>query len=468
MHKHCKANFLLLCRMKRTQKSYIIFTHLVLGCFLLLLFQNCTQPSGQSKQTTKENIITIVSSNDLHELNIALEADIVHDFFPPPVASRIYLYPNIAAYEVMAQNLSPERGMAQHYSQFPKLATLKDSSLAKVAALLVAQRVGEELVYTNQHLKLWLSNFKKQSGLEELSRGQTKKLNDYVDSCFTLYKNWLKKDGYLQTRNAGDYQFLEGKGSWKPTPPDYLDAMEPHWSKIKPVFLDSASQFRAPPPTPYNMNPSSQFYKELIEVYDAVNKLSDSTDAIAKFWDCNPILVKHKGHISFAEKKLTPGGHWFNICRSVAIAENLNLFESSQAYAYLSIGLFDAFISCWDTKYHTNYIRPVTVIQNEINPDWNAILVTPNFPEYTSGHSVASRSAATILTHVFGENYAFTDSSEVPYGMPPRSFNSFYHASNEAAISRLYGGIHFRPSIENGVLQGQKVGQHIVSKLSIL
>ena len=152
----------------------------------------------------------------------------------------------------------------------------------------------------------------------------------------------------------------------------------------------------------------------------------------------------------------------------VAKKENFDLMETSYSYTSLSIGIFDAFISCWQAKYSTNYIRPVTVIQNEIDPSWMPILITPNFPEYTSGHSVVSRSASTVLTFCFGDNYSFTDSTEVPYGMPPRSFTSFHGASEEAALSRLYGGIHYAPSIYDGLKQGSNVGQNVVSKIKKL
>jgi hypothetical protein len=276
---------------------------------------------------------------------------------------------------------------------------------------------------------------------------------------------WVNTDNYLETRNAGDYELKEEIGSWLPTPPDYLDALEPHWSSIRPIFLDSANQFRPINPTKYDLTPGSQFHTELMEVYDVVNNRTDSMETVAKFWDCNPIVMKHQGHITFSEKKLTPGGHWFNIGRMACEKEELNLLETAYVYAGLSIGIFDAFISCWDGKYVTNYIRPVTVIQNHIDPSWSAILVTPNFPEYTSGHSVVSRSASTVLTHFFGDNYAFIDSTEVPYGMPPRSFPSFQAASDEAAISRLYGGIHFAPAIDLGVEQGAQVGQLTTSHL---
>ena len=144
---------------------------------------------------------------------------------------------------------------------------------------------------------------------------------------------------------------------------------------------------------------------------------------------------------------------------------NSNMMETAEAYTLTSIGLFDAFITCWDEKYRSNLCRPETYINQYIDPDWIPALQTPPFPEHTSGHSVISTASSLILTHLFGENFAFVDSTEVPYGMPVRSFKSFKEAAAEAAVSRHYGGIHFRPAIEYGVVQGQKVGEHILANV---
>jgi hypothetical protein len=139
--------------------------------------------------------------------------------------------------------------------------------------------------------------------------------------------------------------------------------------------------------------------------------------------------------------------------------------RSAETYAWVSVSLADGFISCWDEKYRSKLIRPETVINQHIDEKWEPLLQTPPFPEYPSGHSVISSSAAVALTHLYGENFAFVDSTEVEYGLTARKFNSFIEASEEAAISRLYGGIHYRSAIENGVDQGRKVGTHIVSRL---
>jgi hypothetical protein len=141
------------------------------------------------------------------------------------------------------------------------------------------------------------------------------------------------------------------------------------------------------------------------------------------------------------------------------------LEDTINAYANVSIALFDAFIICWDEKWETLVVRPETLINQYYDEEWLPLLQTPPFPEYTSGHSVISRAAAVILTDLFGENFEFVDTTELTYGLPERSYKSFIHASEEAAISRLYGGIHYMMAITEGVNQGQNVGEYVVTQI---
>ena len=202
-----------------------------------------------------------------------------------------------------------------------------------------------------------------------------------------------------------------------------------------------------------------------MEVYQVTNSLTEEQTNIAKFWDCNPYVSHHKGHAMFATKKITPGGHWIGIT-AVATRKAKSSFEDTiNAYVNVSIALFDAFISCWDEKWETLVVRPETLINQYYDEEWLPLLQTPPFPEYTSGHSVISRAAALTLTDLFGENFDFVDTTEVSYGLPSRSYKSFIDASEEAAISRLYGGIHYMMAITEGVAQGQNVGDFIVKNI---
>jgi hypothetical protein len=212
---------------------------------------------------------------------------------------------------------------------------------------------------------------------------------------------------------------------------------------------------------------NSQFFKEMKYVYDVKKNLTAEQSSIASFWDCNPYVMNVHGHVMFATKKITPGGHWIGIAKIACQNTNASLMKSAEAYALTSIALADGFISCWDEKYRSNLIRPETVINKYLDEEWVPLLQTPPFPEYTSGHSVISGAAGVALTSIFGENFHFIDSTEMKYGLTARTFESFTAASDEAAISRLYGGIHYMPAIENGVKQGRKLGKFIIDNIHL-
>ena len=246
-----------------------------------------------------------------------------------------------------------------------------------------------------------------------------------------------------------------------------MAAVEPYWNKIRSFTLDSASQFQPALPTVFSKEKGSPFYKDAIEVYETGRNMTPEQRNIANFWDCNPFFLNIAGHVNFAGKKISPSGHWISIVGIVCRKANRDLAASAAAYTLASIALFDGFISCWDEKYRSNLIRPETYINANIDESWRPLLQTPPFPEYTSGHSVISAATALVLTSIFGENFGFDDSSESEFGLPVRHFASFNAACNEAAISRLYGGIHYRPAIENGQVQGKKIGEWVLAKIRL-
>jgi hypothetical protein len=276
---------------------------------------------------------------------------------------------------------------------------------------------------------------------------------------------WIAKDRYTETRRMKRYDIVKQQGRWTPTPPGYMAAVEPYWNQIRTLTLDSAAQFRPLTPLAFSNEVNSSFYRQAFEVYDIVNKLSDEQRAIANFWDCNPFFLSMQGHLNFAAKKISPGGHWMSIAGLACVKTGADISKTAAAYTFTSIAMFDGFIACWDEKYRSNLVRPETYVNAVIDESWKPLLQTPPFPEYPSGHSVISTAAAIVLTKLFGENFVYEDDTELEFGLPVRSFQSFKQASNEAAISRLYGGIHYRQAIEQGQVQGKQVGEWVVSKL---
>jgi hypothetical protein len=210
---------------------------------------------------------------------------------------------------------------------------------------------------------------------------------------------------------------------------------------------------------------NSAFYKETKDVMTTGNNLNEEQKHIAGFWDCNPFAVEFNGHVMVGLKKISPVGHWMNICGIVA--DNSNFNKNIYAYTLTSIAIFDGVITCWDEKFRSNLVRPETVINKYLDADWKPLLQTPPFPEYLSGHSVISNAAATVLSKIYGNTVSFRDTSEVEFGISPRNFSSFFNAAEEAAISRLYGGIHYRAAIMNGTKQGREVANLVLDRLKM-
>lgn len=420
----------------------------------------------------KEEAI-IVTAEVLHESIDKVTEIMIHDIFSPPVASRIFAYPNIAAYEIIALKDPNYNSLVGQVSELtaipqPEVATPVNHEIAAMVAHIDLSR---RLIFSEEKLtplrdSLYTDWQRKNEKLFNASKEYGLKVADHIAT-------WMSKDNYNQTRTMPKFTVnTDDPTRWQPTPPAYMEGIEPHWNKIRPFVIDSAGQFKPEPPPPFSMEEGSDFYKEVKEVYDISNEITQKGDtseeiAIAKFWDCNPYVSVTRGHLMFATKKITPGAHWIGIVKIAAKNTNSDFAKTVFAYTKTSIAIADGFISCWDEKYRSNLIRPETLINTHIDENWKPVLQTPPFPEYTSGHSVVSGAAGVALTSIFGDNFAFDDDTEVPYGLPVRSFPSFEAAASEAAISRMYGGIHYRKAVEVGVKQGRDLGQFLVDKLNM-
>ena len=392
---------------------------------------------------------------------------VVYDIFSPPVASRVYLYPTIAAYEVVRQ-ASPQEfnslvGQVKGLTPLP-IPTNENVDF-NLAAIYTFNIVGKALIFSEDKMKKFELDFEKKIKTIKVPRRVDKASKEYAVQAANAIKEWSTKDMYSQTRTFPKYTIQEKDQFWKPTPPDYMDGIEPHWKEIRTMVLDSSNQFTPKPPLAFDLTKGSPFQKQLWEVFEVINNLDENQIEIAKFWDCNPYVTHHRGHAMFATKKITPGGHWIGITAIATRQAKSSFVETINAYTNVSIALFDAFISCWDEKWNTLIVRPETLINEHYDEEWLPLLQTPPFPEYTSGHSVISRAAAVTLTDLYGEDFSFTDTTEVAYGLGEREYTSFIHASEEAAISRLYGGIHYMMAIEEGVAQGQAIGEYLVNRL---
>lgn len=397
---------------------------------------------------------------------VMLTESIIHDIFAPPVSSRIYMYASVAAYEAAIHQDSSYRSFVGQIKGFNTVAQPEKGKeycfpLASTRAFLT---VGKKLTFAQElydEFEKKLADDYKKTGIPSDVYERSIAFGDSVAASIMKFAG---KDNYKQTRGLR-YTVTNEPGKWAPTPPAYLDAVEPYWHTIRPIALDTVSQFPMPAPPAFDLSKGSSYYKELMRVYETVKNLTNEQRDIANFWDCNPFKMNITGHAMFATKKMSPGGHWLGITAQVARQLKKNHIETAEALALTSIAIFDGFIACWNEKYKYVTIRPETVINASIDKSWLPVLQTPPFPEYSSGHSTISRAAAEVLTKLYGDGIAFSDSTEIPYGLPPRKFTSFIQASDEASISRLYGGIHYWPALDNGAKQGAKIGLLVTEKL---
>ena len=217
-----------------------------------------------------------------------------------------------------------------------------------------------------------------------------------------------------------------GPGLWTPTPPGFAPPLEPLAGTWRTWNLASGSQFRPGPPPAYG---GARFRAELQEVYDVSRTATPEQRAIALFWADGAGTV-------------TPPGHWNQIALEVVADKPRNTIQTARLFAALNTAQADAFIACWDAKFTYWSTRPVTAIRDLLDPSWSPLIATPPFPSYVSGHSSTSGAAAAVLAGFFPSRAAELEA-----------------LADEAAVSRLYGGIHFRSDNDTGLILGRRVGQ---------
>jgi hypothetical protein len=382
----------------------------------------------------------------------------VNDVTSPVASARYYAYTTMAAYEVssaLQPEIFPTLGKIPQIKKALGGTPIKEKALTRVS-ILALWKTAANLLPSGAILLPEVDSMTK-----TLPPATVQLTNQIVAEVISL----AMTDGFLQLNNLKRYTPKRGPAFWQPTGPAFMAPVEPHWRTIRPMILDSANQFLPIPPVAFDTAKNTPFYQLLQEVYDVVRLKDIEREKIANFWDCNPYHISQMGHIEFGTKKISPGGHWMGITGIACNRDRRPVGQTILIHALVAITLHDAFIACWDEKYRSHRVRPETAIREFIDKSWTPILQTPPFPEYLSGHSVASSAASVVLTQIFGNGFPFDDSVEVEFGLPVRSFSSFADAAMEASLSRLYGGIHFRDAIEQGIWQGKSVGQYVSDKL---
>jgi hypothetical protein len=432
-------------------------------CCIAIISFSC----GLNKNNDYQDYIKdpVLFSKTVKQLNnVVLENN-----FPPMIASRNYVYATIAAYETLVPFDKRFQSLAGQIKHMPAMPAFDTGDVNyRLASLLAFCKVGEAVTFPEGSLTEYVTRLKEEADSAGMSPAVIETSQRYADSVSTYILKWSKGDNYLQLRTSPKFTITSEEGRWTPTPPMYSQAIEPHWMEMRCMVMDSCQQFKPESHPTFDVtHKNSEYYKALLEVKNIGDSLTQEQKDIADFWDDNPFKMNVTGHVMYATKKFSPAGHWMNIVGIAAKKANADFSTTVAAYAQTAIALYDAFISCWDEKFRSNLVRPETMINKLISGEWQPYIQTPPFPSHTSGHATISAAAAEAMTYWFGDNLTFTDTSSLEFGIKSRPIVSFRKAAEEAAISRLYGGIHYRFDNDHGNEAGRRLGSYIVTRLKM-
>jgi PAP2 superfamily len=379
----------------------------------------------------------------------------------PPPASRIYGLAAVTLYEAVVPGSQTHRSLAGQLNALTAVPqpprhrrhhwpTVANTALASAIRALMPEASPASLAAIDALEQAFAETFQARVPAwiytRSVAQGQ---------AVAAAVLAWAATDGFAALHDCA-YTPPVGPGLWEPTPPAFAPPLEPCWGQLRPLVLAAPEVCAPPPPPAYSDDPASAFYAFGREVYTTSVNLTEEQRTIARHWADN------------AGATGTPPGHWVAIVGQLARTEGLSLMAAAEGYARVGLAVADAFIGCWHTKYTYTLLRPETYITRLIDPAWLPLLVTPGFPAYTSGHATQSGAAATVLTDLFGM-IAFTDTlhqdHQLEPPMEPRRFGAFDEAAAEAALSRLYGGIHYRFDNDHGLAQGRCIGQVIVGRI---
>lgn len=409
---------------------------------------------GHSKQTKTYSSEVVIKWMNMQIRLMAATTGVANVAF-----SRPYAYSGIALYEAVVPGMPSSNSLASKLNGLTGLPQIKHGT-----AYHWPTSANAALANINRQMFPNASPVNK-AAIDSLENALNTEFNDEVNSeiidrSIAFGKavaqkvfDWAETDGYLHANDP--YTPPTGDGFWVPPTLPLPAGSTPFWGKLRVMVTGSGNNAQPGAPIAYSTDRASDFYKMAKEVYDAWTGLTVAQTDMALYWRDVP--------------GVTTPGHYVSILRQVLEIENSKLDKAAIAYALSGIIVFDAAISCWQTKYQSHLVRPITYIRNVFGQTtWTPLLATPAHPEYSSAHAVLSAADAEAMAAVFGDNYSFTDHTYDYLGMPSRSFNSFRAFGIDAGNSRLYAGIHYQPSINAGLVQGRKVAENIINKLKFL
>jgi hypothetical protein len=383
--------------------------------------------------------------------------------FTPPVAARAFGYAGLTLYESVVSGMPDHQSLQTQLSAGLKIPPPEKSlnydwqiaanaAMAEVAKRYYPFAPQPQLLAAN---RLEEATEKRLIEENDVDFETVKRSKNYGKSVALIIFDWSKTDGGHEAFKANfpkNFVPPVGEGLWSAAY-ESQKPMLPNWGKNRTFLREIVEKTQPNTPFSYSEDKKSPFYQAAVEVYLTSKSLTSEQKTIAKYWSDD-----------LGEAGGTPPFHAISITTEALKIKESNLAEAAETYAKVGIALSDAFVSCWFCKYKYNCIRPINYIQKQIEPSFKSLIRTPPFPEFPSGHSVQSGAAATVLTAIFGENFAFSDRTHedrLDINGTARHYKSFHEFAKEASISRLYGGIHFREAIESGLEQGNKVGAEI-------
>jgi len=373
-----------------------------------------------------------------------------------PEASRVFAYCGVAMYEGVYRAYPTRKSLAGQLNGLNSLPQPSSADYNWGIVASTAQRVVASYLFSDASVEvrqtiislneIHISNFR-QLGISEDVVQRSKNYGTDLGNAITA---WAATDGFAAQQSCS-YTIPQGAGLWEPTFPQFSSPLLPCWKDMRPFVIDPGSlaiQCNPGIPTNFSSDINSDFYAEALEVYNTVNAATDEQEKIARFWED-------------AIGTVTPPGHAISILSQVIKAKNINEEIALEAYVKSGLAMADAYISSWTLIYDYNVLRPSTYIQEYIDPAWQPLFYNPNYPAYTSVHSICANAAAQVMSSTIGEDVVFTDNTHALYGLSPRYFNSFYEYAEESASAELYAGFNYRSAIENGEYQGRCIGQTV-------
>lgn len=432
--------------------------------FLSVLIQSCKKDDNDVTTTQTKIGDASIYSGDIAIKWIDLFRYVAkREALNPPVASRYFAYAGVAMYESVVTGANNYNSLANQLNGSLSIPTFRYQNLdyeiaCNEAMYVVAKNVLNRNISstsndTIEKLRLHILNQKRNNINEQLFNNSI----EYGRAIGNTIVAWASGDNYstIRTKTYTVPSRSENQMFWAPTDAVSLRPVEPFWGEMRPFTMAASTSCYVASQIPFSTTIGSDFYNQAMEVVTVKENLTIEQEHIAMWWADVPGQTP------------SPAGHWLNIASIIATQENLNLIQAAEMYALVGLAVGDAFISCWEAKYRVNLLRPKTYIRDYIagQSNWEPKWATPPFPEYTSGHSVCSGASATVLKHLFGD-ITFVDNTNTFLGINERTYTTFNQAADEAAISRLYGGIHYREAIEFGIEQGNKVGNTIIDRVT--